>query len=48
MESLSLVLLESVGCFCFQYIDSSDLEQNTENQDPIKFHEAWRKLCKAE
>ncbi|XP_049622753.1 CTP synthase 2 isoform X2 [Suncus etruscus] len=30
------------------YINSSDLEQNTENQDPIKFHEAWQKLCKAE
>uniref|UniRef100_A0A673V550 CTP synthase n=1 Tax=Suricata suricatta TaxID=37032 RepID=A0A673V550_SURSU len=30
------------------YIDSIDLEQTTETEDPVKFHEAWQKLCKAE
>ena len=24
------------------------LEQTTEVEDPVKFHEAWQKLCKAE
>ncbi|KAK1347034.1 hypothetical protein QTO34_000896 [Cnephaeus nilssonii] len=30
------------------YIDSIDLEHTTETEDPVKFHEAWQKLCKAE
>lgn len=30
------------------YIDSIDLEHSTENQDPVKFHEAWQKLCRAD
>ncbi|XP_022374050.1 CTP synthase 2 isoform X2 [Enhydra lutris kenyoni] len=30
------------------YIDSIDLEQTTETEDPVKFHEAWQKLCKAD
>ncbi|XP_073083565.1 LOW QUALITY PROTEIN: CTP synthase 2 [Manis javanica] len=30
------------------YIDSIDLEQSTETEDPVKFHEAWQKLCKAD
>ncbi|ELK12916.1 CTP synthase 2 [Pteropus alecto] len=30
------------------YIDSIDLEHTTEAEDPVKFHEAWQKLCKAE
>uniref|UniRef100_A0A452DPJ5 CTP synthase n=1 Tax=Capra hircus TaxID=9925 RepID=A0A452DPJ5_CAPHI len=30
------------------YIDSIDLEQTTEIEDPVKFHEAWQKLCKAD
>uniref|UniRef100_F7FDX5 CTP synthase n=1 Tax=Ornithorhynchus anatinus TaxID=9258 RepID=F7FDX5_ORNAN len=30
------------------YIDSIDLEQSTEIQNPVKFHEAWQKLCKAD
>uniref|UniRef100_A0A3Q1MBX5 CTP synthase n=1 Tax=Bos taurus TaxID=9913 RepID=A0A3Q1MBX5_BOVIN len=30
------------------YIDSIDLEQTTEVEDPVKFHEAWQKLCKAD
>uniref|UniRef100_H0WI82 CTP synthase n=1 Tax=Otolemur garnettii TaxID=30611 RepID=H0WI82_OTOGA len=28
------------------YIDSIDLEPITESEDPVKFHEAWQKLCK--
>lgn len=30
------------------YIDSIDLEHTTETEDPVKFHEAWQKLCKAD
>ncbi|KAF7254664.1 CTP synthase 2 [Varanus komodoensis] len=30
------------------YIDSTDLEHNTEVEDPVKFHQAWQKLCKAD
>ncbi|MBZ3882616.1 CTP synthase 2 [Sciurus carolinensis] len=30
------------------YIDSIDLEQITKIEDPVKFHEAWQKLCKAD
>ncbi|XP_062939573.1 CTP synthase 2 isoform X2 [Cynocephalus volans] len=30
------------------YIDSIDLEHITETEDPVKFHEAWQKLCKAD
>ncbi|XP_061483196.1 CTP synthase 2 isoform X7 [Rhineura floridana] len=31
-----------------QYIDSTDLEYNTEIDNPVKFHQAWQKLCKAD
>uniref|UniRef100_H0VP48 CTP synthase n=1 Tax=Cavia porcellus TaxID=10141 RepID=H0VP48_CAVPO len=30
------------------YIDSIDLEQDTKVQDPVKFNEAWQKLCMAD
>uniref|UniRef100_A0A8C6R3T9 CTP synthase n=1 Tax=Nannospalax galili TaxID=1026970 RepID=A0A8C6R3T9_NANGA len=30
------------------YIDSVDLEQITKAEDPVKFHEAWQKLCTAD
>ncbi|KAM6151462.1 CTP synthase 2 [Rhynchocyon petersi] len=30
------------------YVDSIDLEQITENEEPVKFHEAWQKVCKAD
>ncbi|CAI5772278.1 CTP synthase 2 isoform X1 [Podarcis muralis] len=30
------------------YIDSTDLENNTEVENPVKFHQAWQKLCKAD
>ncbi|KAH0624714.1 hypothetical protein JD844_032444 [Phrynosoma platyrhinos] len=30
------------------YIDSADLEHKTEAENPVKFHQAWQKLCKAE
>nr|XP_020863134.1 CTP synthase 2 isoform X2 [Phascolarctos cinereus] len=29
------------------YIDSTDLEQSSEVENPVRFHEAWQKLCKA-
>ncbi|XP_037678562.1 CTP synthase 2 isoform X1 [Choloepus didactylus] len=30
------------------YIDSIDLEHTTKTEDPVKFHEAWQKICKAD
>ncbi|XP_078513793.1 CTP synthase 2 isoform X1 [Lissotriton helveticus] len=29
------------------YIDSVELEESTKNEDPVKYHKAWEKLCKA-
>lgn len=31
-----------------QYIDSADLEASTLQEEPVKYHEAWQKLCSAE
>ncbi|KAL6109778.1 ctps1 [Pungitius sinensis] len=28
-----------------KYIDSADLETTTQQADPVKYHEAWQKLC---
>ncbi|XP_043852402.1 CTP synthase 2 isoform X3 [Dromiciops gliroides] len=30
------------------YVDSTDLEQSSEVENPVRFHEAWQKLCKAD
>uniref|UniRef100_A0A4W3ITA8 CTP synthase n=1 Tax=Callorhinchus milii TaxID=7868 RepID=A0A4W3ITA8_CALMI len=30
------------------YIDSTDLETNTEDQNAVKYHTAWQQLCKAD
>lgn len=32
----------------FQYIDSACLEPATLQDEPVKYHEAWQKLCSAE
>jgi CTP synthase len=45
--------LEHAGLQCnrkvkIKYIDSSDLENDSQKQDPVKYHEAWQGLCKAE
>uniref|UniRef100_A0A8C7P904 CTP synthase n=1 Tax=Oncorhynchus mykiss TaxID=8022 RepID=A0A8C7P904_ONCMY len=31
-----------------KYIDSADLEPNTLKEEPVKYHEAWQKLCSAD
>lgn len=31
-----------------QYIDSASLEPSTLTEEPVKYHEAWQKLCSAE
>jgi CTP synthase len=31
-----------------KYIDSSCLENTIKSEDPVKYHEAWQILCKAE
>uniref|UniRef100_A0A6Q2XGL6 CTP synthase n=1 Tax=Esox lucius TaxID=8010 RepID=A0A6Q2XGL6_ESOLU len=31
-----------------KYIDSADLEPNTLQEEPVKYHEAWQKLCSAD
>lgn len=30
-----------------QWVDSSDLEPQTETTDPVKYHDAWRAVCSA-
>ncbi|KAB0403629.1 hypothetical protein E2I00_017903 [Balaenoptera physalus] len=49
---IEMAVKEKISMFCHvnpeQYIDSIDLEQTTETEDPVKFHEAWQKLCKAD
>ncbi|KAK7887280.1 hypothetical protein WMY93_026901 [Mugilogobius chulae] len=30
-----------------KYIDSADLELDTQQNDPVKYHEAWQQLCSA-
>lgn len=29
-------------------MDSSDLEKDAEKDDPVKYHEAWQVVCRAE
>lgn len=29
------------------FIDAQDLETSTESDNPVKYHEAWQKLCSA-
>uniref|UniRef100_Q5XHA8-2 Isoform 2 of CTP synthase 1-A n=1 Tax=Xenopus laevis TaxID=8355 RepID=Q5XHA8-2 len=31
-----------------KYIDSADLEQETLQEEPVRYHEAWQKLCSSE
>uniref|UniRef100_A0AAR2KX22 CTP synthase n=1 Tax=Pygocentrus nattereri TaxID=42514 RepID=A0AAR2KX22_PYGNA len=31
-----------------KYIDSADLEPSTLQEEPVKYHEAWQKLCSAD
>uniref|UniRef100_A0A3Q3VZD6 CTP synthase n=1 Tax=Mola mola TaxID=94237 RepID=A0A3Q3VZD6_MOLML len=31
-----------------KYIDSADLEQATLEEEPVKYHEAWQKLCSSQ
>ncbi|XP_062039883.1 CTP synthase 2 isoform X2 [Lepus europaeus] len=49
---IEMPVKEKISMFCHvkpeQYIDSLDLEQITKTEDPVKFHEAWQKLCKAD
>ncbi|XP_012861945.2 CTP synthase 2 [Echinops telfairi] len=45
LEHSALAINYKLNLMC---IDSIDLEQATENEDPVKFHEAWQKLCKAD
>ncbi|NXF11107.1 PYRG1 synthase, partial [Smithornis capensis] len=33
---------------CSQYIDSADLEPDTLQEEPVRYHEAWQKLCGAD
>ncbi|CAF1544363.1 unnamed protein product, partial [Rotaria sordida] len=29
------------------FIHATDLEANTQKDDPVKYHEAWQQLCSA-
>ncbi|XP_061483195.1 CTP synthase 2 isoform X6 [Rhineura floridana] len=51
-KPIEMAVKEKISMFCHvepeQYIDSTDLEYNTEIDNPVKFHQAWQKLCKAD
>lgn len=36
------------ACSVLQYIDSADLEPVTLQEEPVKYHEAWHKLCSSQ
>lgn len=40
--------LHVVLFICLQYIDSADLEPVTLQEEPVKYHEAWHKLCSSQ
>ncbi|XP_052026163.1 CTP synthase 2 [Apodemus sylvaticus] len=44
----SVRALRGLGLSPDLYIDSIDLEPVTKAEDPVKFHEAWQKLCLAD
>jgi hypothetical protein len=33
------------GSLSFQWVEASDLEEENKLTNPVKYHEAWRKLC---
>uniref|UniRef100_A0A673I176 CTP synthase n=1 Tax=Sinocyclocheilus rhinocerous TaxID=307959 RepID=A0A673I176_9TELE len=45
-KRLSKTLKKNVPSF--QYIDSADLEPAALQEEPVKYHEAWQKLCRAD
>ncbi|CAF1107623.1 unnamed protein product [Adineta steineri] len=47
-----LKALNHAALFCnrklkIRFVDSTDLEENTKKEDPVKYHEAWQQLCSA-
>uniref|UniRef100_A0A8C8H5B8 CTP synthase n=1 Tax=Oncorhynchus tshawytscha TaxID=74940 RepID=A0A8C8H5B8_ONCTS len=53
VSASSMVLMmnllgHQVRAINYQYIDSADLEPNTLTEEPVKYHEAWQKLCSAD
>ena len=40
--------LEANRKVVINYVDSSDLEKSCEQEDPVKYHEAWQNVCKAD
>lgn len=48
VKALGYAGLEANRKVVIKYIDSSDLEKACEQEDPVKYHEAWQKVCKAD
>ena len=40
--------LESNRQVVVKYVDSSNLETNVKNDDPVLYHQAWQAVCKSE
>ena len=34
--------------FNFQWVEAENLEKDVQERDPVKYHEAWQKLCSCE
>lgn len=48
VKALEHAGLESNRKVCIKYIDSSELEKETEKEDPVKYHEAWQMVCRVD
>lgn len=48
VNALGYAGIEANRKVVIKYIDSSCLEKNYKKDDPVKFHEAWQALCKAD
>lgn len=38
-------LLMFISCSLAQFVEATNLEQATLNEDPVKYHQAWQKVC---
>ena len=49
-SNIPLNIWESIIFFIFnlQWVEAENLEKDVQERDPIKYHEAWQKLCSCE
>jgi len=47
IKSLEHSALKCQRKLVLKWVEASDLESKTENENPVKYHEAWHKVCSA-